>query len=90
MNENLGITGDTSLCEGVEYIMQNSKIIIADCSRINGDISHMGIDNLKYLTEKYKKQIFTTHVKDETREELIKLEISNISVEDDGFKIYNL
>ena len=90
VNENLGITGDTSLCEGVEYIMQNSKIIIADCSRINGDISHMGIDNLKYLTEKYKKQIFTTHVKDETREELIKLEISNISVEDDGFKIYNL
>lgn len=90
INESLGITGDTSLCEGVEYIIQNSKIIIADCSRINGDISHMGIDNLKYLTEKYKKQIFTTHVKDETREELKRLVLPNIFVEEDGFKIYNL
>lgn len=90
INDSLGITGDTSLCDGVEYIIQNSKIIIADCSRINGDISHMGIDNLKYLTEKYKKQIFTTHVKDETREELKKLKLLNIFVEEDGFKIYNL
>ena len=47
----------------------------------------MGIDNLKYLVEKYNKQIFTTHMKDEAREELKKLKISNIFAEEDGYKI---
>lgn len=87
VNDRLGFTGDASLCEGVEYIFENSKIIVADCSRIKGDISHMGIDNLKYLVEKYNKQIFTTHMKDEAREELKKLKISNIFAEEDGYKI---
>jgi len=87
VNDSLGFTGDASLCEGVEYIFENSKIIVADCSRIQGDISHMGIDNLKCLVEKYNKQIFTTHMKDEAREELKKLKISNIFAEEDGYKI---
>jgi len=87
IDEKLGLTGDSSLCVGVEDIVKNSKITIADCSLINGNDSHMGIDNLKYVTEKYNKPIIATHIKDETREELLKLKIPNILVHEDGYKI---
>lgn len=87
VDNTLGITGDSALCEGVERIVQNSKIVIADCSRIQGDESHMGIDNLKYLIEKYNKPMFATHMKDDTREKLKRLKLDNIFVEEDWFKI---
>lgn len=83
----IGFTGDSCLCEGVEKIVRNSEIIIADCSRILGDESHMGINDLKYLTEKYKKIIIPTHIKDETREELKACKLSNILIKEDGDKI---
>lgn len=86
LNKVLGFTGDSSLCEGVEYIVNNSNIVISDCSNINGNGSHMGIDNMKYLTEKYNKKLITTHMKDETREELSRLEISNIIIGKDGYQ----
>ncbi len=86
INEKLGVTGDTSLCEGVENIVKESDMTIADCTRIIGDKSHMGIDNLKYLTDKYNKVIIPTHIKDETREELKKLNTQKILVNEDGYE----
>ena len=83
----IGFTGDSSLCYGVERIIRDSEITIADCSRIIGDESHMGIDNLIYLTEKYNKEIIATHINDETREKLNENKISNIIVKEDGYKI---
>lgn len=87
IEDKIGFTGDSSLCEGVEKIVKNTEVTIADCSRILGDESHMGIDNLKYLTEKYNKTIIATHIKDETREELNKCKLCNIVVKEDGYKI---
>lgn len=87
IEDKIGFTGDSSLCEGVEKIVKNTKTTIADCSRILGDGSHMGIDNLKYLTEKYNKTIIATHINDETREELNKCKLCNIVVKEDGYKI---
>ena len=46
----------------------------------------MGIDNLKYLSEKYNRKIITTHLKDKTREELKKLNLPNIISKEDGYK----
>ena len=31
INDKLGLTGDSSLCDGVQEIFSNSKIIVADC-----------------------------------------------------------
>ena len=64
----LGLTGDTGICDGVEQIVKQSKIIIADSSLINGDKCHMGVDNLQYLNTKYGKLIICTHLRDETRQ----------------------
>lgn len=87
IDDKLGLTGDSSLCEGVEKIARNSKLVIADCSRINGDSSHMGIDNLEYLVKKHNSKIIATHLKDETREELLNLKLDKILVKEDGYKV---
>ena len=68
INNQLGLTGDTGICDGVERIVKQSKIIIADSSLINGDKCHMGVDNLQYLNTKYGKLIICTHLRDETRQ----------------------
>ena len=83
INNKLGVTGDSALCEGVQDIVKNSEAIIADCSKIQGNDAHMGIDNLSFLAQTYGKKIFATHMRDETREELINLKIPNILVEED-------
>ena len=82
----LGLTGDCTFCEGVQTIVKNSEITIADCSRVQGDASHMGIDNLRFLVKEYHKTLIATHMKDETREALEKLKIANILVKEDGYK----
>ncbi|MFI3260203.1 MAG: MBL fold metallo-hydrolase [bacterium] len=68
INNKLGVTGDATLCQGVEKIVENSKVIITDCSHINESKTHMGIDTNKILYEKYKKQMVATHIRDLTRE----------------------
>lgn len=87
IDNKLGFTGDSSLCEGIEYIVNNSKVTIADCSHIVGNEAHMGIDNLEYLVKKYNKSIIVTHMKDETREELNFRKLNNILVKEDGYKM---
>lgn len=86
INNSLGLTGDSSICSGVEKIVENSKITIADTSYLEGDSCHMGVDNIKYLISKYDKQIVATHLRDTTREELKKLQIPNMVVEEDGYR----
>ena len=88
INNCLGCTGDTGICSGVEKLVKNSKITIADTSLIEGDSCHMGIDNIKELTEKYNKQIIATHLRDTTREVLNKEKNENILVVEDGYQFY--
>ena len=48
----------------------------------------MGMNNIKYLTQKYKKPIIATHMRDKTRETLQKEENENILVVEDGYQFY--
>lgn len=85
INDDIGLTEDSGICSGVEEIVRNSKITIADTSLFEGDSCHMGIDNIKYLVEKYEKQIITTHLRDTTREKLKNDKINNVLVVEDGY-----
>lgn len=85
VDDMIGLTGDSGICSGVEEIVKNSKITIADTSLFEGDSCHMGIDNIKWLVEKYKKQIIATHLRDTTREKLKNDKINNILVVEDGY-----
>lgn len=88
VNDSLSCTGDTGICSGVEKLVKNSKITIADISHREGNDCHMGIDNIKELTEKYNKQIIATHLRDTTREVLNKEKSENILVVEDGEQFY--
>lgn len=84
----VGFTGDTKLCENVEYMANECNYLFCDCMFIKGTDKHMGIDNLTYLSEKYPKCKFVvSHMENETREELKKKKIKNIIVPKDGEKI---
>lgn len=86
INDVLGITGDTAICEGVKKVIENSKITIADSTLTIGDSSHMGIDNIECLSKIYKKQIIPIHLLDATREELREKNIENVLLVEDGYK----
>lgn len=85
IDNKLGVTGDSGLCEGIETIFKKSTVIIADSSSKTGDMCHMGINDLIYLSNKYNKKIFCTHLLDTTRRELIENVHQNIIVKDDFY-----
>ncbi|MDO4978582.1 MAG: MBL fold metallo-hydrolase [Candidatus Saccharibacteria bacterium] len=87
INDKLGFTGDASLCEGVEKIFAQAEAIVSDSSHMEGNDDHMGVDNLKYLSEKYGKKIICTHMRDNTREELKKSTPENFIVGEDFLEL---
>ena len=84
-NKKVGFTGDTSLCETVEYMSKECNYLFCDCMFIEGTDKHMGIDNLKYLSKKYKNCTYVvSHLENNTREELKKSKYDNIIIPEDG------
>lgn len=84
----VGFTGDTTLCESVEYMSSKCDYLFCDCMFPEGTSKHMGIDNLKYLSEKYPQCIFVvSHMEISTREKLNELKIKNIIIPEDGQEI---
>jgi len=84
----VGFTGDTTLCENVEYMSKECNYLFCDCMFKIGTNKHMGIDNLQYLSKKYPKCKFVvSHMENDTREELKKLKIKNIIIPSDGDNI---
>ena len=84
----VGFTGDTSLCESVEFLSSKCKYLFCDCMLIKGNGKHQGIDNLEYLSKKYPNCIFVvSHLEDVTREKLNEMNIQNIIVPEDGIII---
>lgn len=82
----VGFTGDTCYCKNVEYMASKSKYLICDCSNIEGNHKHMGINNIEMLANKYKDCTFiVTHMIDVTREKIKQTKIENIIVPDDGY-----
>ena len=84
INNKLGLTGDSGICDGVRQIWKNSEIMIADVSFRNGKEMHMGIDDMEQLLENSNKKIIATHLRDTTRETLKNEKISKLIVPEDG------
>ena len=82
---NVGFSGDTCLCENVEYLASKCLYLFTDCSKLIGNDKHMGIDNIEYLSDKYQNCTFiVSHMDDEVREELHKKKLKNIIIPSDG------
>lgn len=87
INNKVGFTGDSGLCDGIEKIFENSEIIISDASLLIGDDCHLGLDNLLYLTKKYNNKVICTHLRDKTRVEIMNQNIENIDVLEDFYEV---
>lgn len=86
INNKLGITGDSALCENVHEMCKKVDTIICDCSKIVGDIYHMGINDIQNLIEVHQNQQFVlTHYRDETREALYQLSSKRMITCEDGY-----
>lgn len=81
----IGLTGDTSLCDGVRNLASNVDFLISDMTLEIGDDSHMGINNILDLLKEYPKlKIIPIHMYDKTREQAKKLNINNLIILEDG------
>ena len=87
IDNKLGLTGDSGLCNNIEEIFKKSQIIISDSSLDIGDSCHLGINDLDYLTKKYNKKVLCTHLRDETRNIITKGNFENIIVKEDFYEI---
>lgn len=87
INNKLGLTGDSGLCDNIEKIFKQSQVVVADSSFEFGDNCHLGIDNLNYLTEKYNNKVLCTHLKDETRNIITNSSFEKIIVKEDFYEV---
>lgn len=85
VNHQLGFSGDTGLCDGLEKIVKESDISIVDSSRIVGNNDHAGINDIEYLEKKYHKEIIATHLQDITRAEWEKKNLEQVIIPEDGY-----
>lgn len=84
-NIKIGLTGDTSICEGLDQLAEKVDILICDTSLIKGNNSHNGINNIIDLLNKNSQlKIIAIHLYDETRKELEMLHLKNLYLFDDG------
>lgn len=83
----LGITGDSGICEGVEEIVSCSDIAICDMSMVTGIAPHMGINDIRYLIDRYDKPLIATHLSARSREEAEKENLTGLIIGCDGMEI---
>lgn len=82
INQKLGFTGDSGLCDGARYIFENSEMVISDCSSKNVNNTHLDIEEIKQIHKNAK--VYCTHMVDRTRQKLLKENIENFIVGTDG------
>lgn len=85
-SRNVGFSGDSKMCEAIDYIVQNSIVSVLDMSFAeNINHAHMGLHEIERICDKYKEKIIiTTHMQDYTRNEAKNKNIKNLIVPDDG------
>ena len=84
-NISIGLTGDTTFCQGVKEIASKVDYLISDMTLEVGDNSHMGIDNILELLKEYPHlKIIPIHMHDKTRKKAMKLNIDNLMILQDG------
>lgn len=89
-NFKIGFSGDSSYCESISKIVEQSDISILDMCFIEAKKGHMGLEDIIKITEKYpNKKIVTTHMTEEVRELTKDKKIQNLIIPDDG-EIINL
>ncbi len=79
----IGITGDTSICDSVEYMASKVDVMVCDSTYIEGDYKHMGIDNIEVLAKNNPNTLFIlSHSSDKVKNQEIAFD--NMIIPKDG------
>lgn len=83
-DKTIGFSGDSAYCDNIDKIIIHSDLAVLDMTFVESNSKHMGLDDIKLLTEKYGKKIVTTHMSKGAKEEARKNNIENLIVPNDG------
>ena len=87
-NTTVGFSGDSAYCDSISQILGKSNAAVLDVNFMVGNEKHMGFDTIKQLAVRYPKvTIIPTHMRDDVRQALQKLQIDNLLVPHDGQEI---
>lgn len=84
----IGISGDSSYCNSIDNIVEESDMVILDTSLKTGNNKHMGINDIELISKKYNKRIIATHMQQKTKITLKEMKIDNLIIPDDGDEFY--
>lgn len=87
INNQLGLTGDACMCNGIQKIFEKSKLVVCDTSTIVGDNCHLGVNEVKKLVRQYNVRVIPTHMRKVTKEYLMRKKIKNIQLFEDFSEI---
>ena len=80
----VGISGDSIYCDIIDKIVELSDISILDMSFIESNSKHMGVNDIKLISDKYGKQIIATHMTKAARDYAKNKDIKNLIIPIDG------
>ncbi len=89
-NNIITFTGDTSYCDSIKDISKKINYLVADSTMRKGNIHHMGVDNIKDISNNKNLKIITTHMSVNS-EKLLKKTIfinNNVELATDGKIFY--
>lgn len=86
IDHQLSYTGDSAICEGVKTLVSDCQCVLCDCSLIEGDYRHMGINDINRLASSSQSLTFIpTHFRDETFEMLQSNNPNQLLIINDGY-----
>lgn len=86
-NKAIGFSGDSTYCESINIIVQNSNIAVLDMSFPKRNEAHMGVDDIECISNKFNKKIVATHMSKPARELAKYKNIKNLTIPNDGDEI---
>ena len=88
INDELAYTGDATHCDNIELLASTYPHMICDCSLIEGNYKHLGVNDINELAEQNPDTTFIlTHFRDEVRDYLANNNPHNLQVSDDGYSL---
>lgn len=84
-NKSIGFSGDSTYCENINKILEDSDIAVLDMSFPERNKMHMGVDDIEIICKKYKnKNIVATHMSNPARQLAKEKAITNLLIPNDG------
>lgn len=84
----LGFTSESSICAGVKEIYMRSDFVITECSTLEGNSNHLGIDDIVVLSASYSGvKIFPVYLTKEILKELKDLSLNMVIIPTDNYTV---